>query len=323
MIDMRRLQVLRAVAHYGTVTAAARALHFTPSAASQQLRKLGRDLGVELVEPVGRGVRLTAAARALLAHADEIAARWEQAENELRTLGDQPVGPVRVSGFPTAVASLFAPMAAALRRRAPELTVEIRQTELRDSFDLLFSGEVDLAVVEAVPGNPTPRDARFEQHFLLDDPFDLLVPEDHPLAGRRGVPLAETADEQWIAPLPESSCHAHTVSACGAAGFTPSVAHHATDWHAVAHLVAHRLGVALVPRLAALPPQSPIRRVPCAGNPRRRLLTCTRAGGHAQPAVAVALEELRRTAVATVAEPAAPAAAPAARDAQPVPAGRA
>ncbi|UXI82120.1 LysR family transcriptional regulator, partial [Streptomyces vinaceusdrappus] len=70
MIDLRRLHVLRAVSHYGTVTAAARALHFTPSAASQQIRQLARDLGVDLLEPQGRGVRLTPAAESLLAHAD-------------------------------------------------------------------------------------------------------------------------------------------------------------------------------------------------------------------------------------------------------------
>lgn len=80
MIDLRRLHVLRAVSHYGTVTAAARALHFTPSAASQQIRQLARDLDVDLLEPQGRGVRLTPAAESLLAHADAIEARWDEAE---------------------------------------------------------------------------------------------------------------------------------------------------------------------------------------------------------------------------------------------------
>ncbi|CAM5656035.1 LysR family transcriptional regulator OS=Streptomyces tendae OX=1932 GN=GUR47_04055 PE=3 SV=1 [Streptomyces tendae] len=89
MIDLRRLHVLRAVAHYGTVTAAARALHFTPSAASQQIRQLARDLGVDLLEPQGRGVRLTAAAESLLAHADAIEARWDEAEQDLRA-GEGP-----------------------------------------------------------------------------------------------------------------------------------------------------------------------------------------------------------------------------------------
>lgn len=296
MIDLRRLRVLRAVAHYGTVTAAARALRFTPSAASQQIRRLGRELGVTLLEPHGRRVRLTPAARSLLAHADAIEARWEQAEAELRAQRDEPAGPLRVCGFPVAVSALLAPLAAALHARHPRLAVRIRETEPLESFDLLFDGEADLAVVEATPDTPPPGDTRFDQQPLLDDPFDLVVPDTHPFARRRQLDLAEAAGEDWVVPPPDSTCHAHTLAACGAAGFTPAVAHHALAWDAIAAVVAHRLGVALVPRLVRLPPHLPVTRVPCAGSPSRRLLTCTRGGGRERPAVAAALEELRRIA---------------------------
>ncbi|QCR51773.1 LysR family transcriptional regulator [Streptomyces sp. SGAir0924] len=301
MIDLRRLHVLRAVSHYGTVTAAARALHFTPSAASQQIRQLARDLGVDLLEPQGRGVRLTPAAESLLAHADAIAARWDEAELELRAGEGEPAGPLRVAGFPVAVAVLFAPMAARLRSRYPRVSVRVREVEVVESFDLLFEGEADLAVVEATPSSPPASDARFDQRPLLDEPFDLVVPEGHPLAGRDGADLADVAREPWIAPLPESPCRTHVMSACGAAGFTPDVVHHAVDWNVTAHLIAHGLGVALIPRLARLTPHLPIVRVPCAGRPHRKLLTCTRSGGHRRPAVAVALEELRSLAAAAVA----------------------
>lgn len=140
MIDLRRLHVLRAVAHYGTVTAAARALHFTPSAASQQIRQLARDLGVDLLEPQGRGIRLTPAAESLLAHADAIQARWDQAELDLRADHSEPAGPLRVSGFPVAVSVLLAPMAVRLRERHPRLTVGIQEAGVTESFDLLFEG---------------------------------------------------------------------------------------------------------------------------------------------------------------------------------------
>jgi hypothetical protein len=91
------------------------------------------------------------------------------------------------------------------------------------------------------------------------------------------------------------------LSACGAAGFTPSVVHHALDWNVTAHLVAHRLGVALIPRLAHLTPHLPIARVRCAGNPHRKLLTCTRGGAHERPAIAAALGALRDLAPTAVA----------------------
>ncbi|AXL93071.1 LysR family transcriptional regulator [Streptomyces sp. CB09001] len=301
MIDLRRLHVLRAVSHYGTVTAAARALHFTTSAASQQIRQLARDLGVDLLEPQGRGVRLTAAAESLLEHADAIEARWDEAEQELRAGEGAPAGPLRVTGFPVAVAVLLAPMAARLRERHPRLSVRIREVDVAESFDLLFEGESDLAVVEATPASPSAADTRFEQRPLLDEPFDLVVPVDHPVAGREEADLADVAHEAWIAPLPQSPCRTHMVAACGAAGFTPDVVHLAVDWNVTAHLVAHGLGVALVPRLARLTPELPIVRVPCAGRPHRKLLTCTRGGGHGRAAVAAALDELRTLAAAAVA----------------------
>ncbi|PWJ02856.1 LysR family transcriptional regulator [Streptomyces sp. NWU49] len=301
MIDLRRLHVLRAVAHYGTVTAAARALHFTPSAASQQIRQLARDLDVELLEPQGRGVRLTPAAESLLAHADAIQARWDQAELDLRADRGAPAGPLRVTGFPVAVSVLLAPLAARLGERHPRLSVRIAEAGVEQSFDLLFEGAADLAVVESTPRNPPLGDTRFDQRPLLDDPFDLVVPRGHPLAGRERVDLAEAAREAWIAPVPESHCRPHVMSACGAAGFAPDVVHHALDWNVTAHLVAHGLGVALIPRLARLAPHLPLTRVRCAGDPHRKLLTCTRGGGHARPAVEAALRELRELATTVVA----------------------
>jgi DNA-binding transcriptional LysR family regulator len=307
MIDLRRLRVLRAVDHYGTVTAAAEALHFTPSAASQQIRQLARELDVTLLEPHGRRVRLTPAARSLLTHADAIHARWEQAETELRAAGEQPSGLLRMSGFPVAVATLLAPLAAALRARHPRLTVQIQETELRDSFDLLFEGEVDLAIIEVTSVNPPMDDSRFDQCPLLDDAFDLVVSAEHPFACREHIALAEASTEDWMISL-ASTCREHTYTACSAAGFTPRAAHHALEWNAVANLIAHRLGVALVPRLAHLAPHLPIRRIPLHGNPRpvRKLLTCTRSGGHHHPAIATAVKELRRIAPATVSRRPAP-----------------
>jgi DNA-binding transcriptional LysR family regulator len=300
MIDLRRLHVLRAVAHYGTVTAAAHALHFTPSAASQQIRQLARDLGVDLLQPQGRGVRLTPAAESLLAHADAIQARWEQAELDLRADHGEPAGPLRVGGFPVAIPVLLAPMTVRLRERHSRLAVSVQELGVPECFDLLFEGEVDLAVVEATPHNPPMSDPRYDQRPLLDDPFDLVVPADHPLAGRDRVDLADAAHEDWIAPFPDSPCLTHVMSACGGAGFTPSVVHQAREWDVTAHLVAHRLGVALIPRMARLTPQLPITRVRCEGNPHRKLLTCTRTGAHERPAVAAALRELRELAPAAV-----------------------
>ena len=117
MIDLRRLHMLRAVAYHGTVTDAAASLHLTPSAASQQIRALARELGASLLEPDGRRVRLTPAAYTLLAHADTLAAQWERAQADLHAHTEEITGTLHLCGFPTGVATLLAPAAARLRRK--------------------------------------------------------------------------------------------------------------------------------------------------------------------------------------------------------------
>jgi DNA-binding transcriptional LysR family regulator len=124
----------------------------------------------------------------------------------------------------------------------------------------------------------------------------LPVPAGHRLAGRDRVSLAEAADDPWVVPSAACSCRTHVLAACGAAGFTPDVAHDSMNWEATIALVAHGLGVALVPRLAQLPARAAVVRLPCDGEPRRKILTVTRPGGRTAPAVAAALDELDRLA---------------------------
>ncbi|MGH3425317.1 MAG: LysR family transcriptional regulator, partial [Nocardioidaceae bacterium] len=106
MIDSR-LHVLRVLAARGTVTATAKALNYTPSGVSHQLRSLAADLGVTLLTHHGRGVRLTPAARILLSHADELYARWEEIRAALAASGDEGGGLFRICGFSTAAAALL------------------------------------------------------------------------------------------------------------------------------------------------------------------------------------------------------------------------
>ncbi len=88
---------------------------------------------------------------------------------------------LRVTGFPVAVSVLLAPMAARLGARHPRLSVRITEAAVPAIFDLLFEGAADLAVVESTPHNPPMSDTRFDQQPLLDDPFDLVVPDAHAL----------------------------------------------------------------------------------------------------------------------------------------------
>lgn len=297
MIDPK-LRVLQLVAHHGTVTAAAAALHYTPSAVSHQLRQLAAELGVELVSQSGRGIRLTAAAHTVLRHAEVLYAEAERTRAELAATTDAPSGPFTLCGFSTAATHLLPPAAATLRDCYHQLAVRVIEAEPARCFDLLLSGDADLALLIATADTPPASDSRFEQHPLLDDPLDLVVPSQHPLTNRKRVTLADAADEQWIVGRPESTYHHLVLTSCMAAGFTPNIAHYADEWDTGTALVAHGFGIILVPRLARLHESWPIARVPLRGEPApvRRILAATRRGSREHPAVAAALDAITATA---------------------------
>lgn len=300
-VDLRRLQSLRMVHEHGTVTAAAAALHLTPSAVSHQLRQLAQEVGVALLEPDGRRVRLTAAGQRLVRHADDLLANWERVAADLESLAKGEVGLLRLCGFTTAVAGLLAPVADVLADTAPGLHVYITEVEDgSDGFDMLLAGTVDIALVTPVDEGPPLDDARYDQQPLLTEPVDLLVPVDHPLAGRQFVSLREAADDQWILAAPDSwDCRQLAVAACTAAGFSPRLAHEAHSPLAVAALVARGLGIAAVPRLTPVPADLPVSRVTLAGDPppQRQILTCVRRGSDTHPAIARGLDTLRSVAM--------------------------
>ncbi|MBO8192226.1 LysR family transcriptional regulator [Streptomyces oryzae] len=308
MIDPR-LQTLRVLHRCGTVTATAEALHLTPSTVSQQLRQLAARLDLPLLEPVGRRVRLTPAALALLEHADALHARWEAAAAELAAYRRGGAGRLCFTAISTALATLVAPAAARLRQELPQVTVELSEDPAEDRHGLLLSGAADIAVVLPSPGSPPPDDRQFLHQPLLTEPQDLLVPDGHRFARRArsqdgeagdpaGVTLADAAEESWIRAGDPNDQHQLLLAACAAAGFTPRVAHAAVDWTPVASLVAHGFGICLIPRLAPVPTGLPVTRVPLSGPhaPIRRVLTCVRRGAEQQPLVARGLAALRAAA---------------------------
>lgn len=293
MID-RRLHVLQVVAARGTVTAAAEALSFSPSAVSHQLRSLARELGVTLLEQHGRGIRLTESARILLDHTDDLFARWEEIRSELAEADPNRIGSLRLCGFSTAAAALLPHAAAAVRRAHPHSTVRIIEADPEECFDLLLTDQADLAVVVATASIPPSADPRFDQQSLLDDALDLLMPADHPLAGRASLLLSDAADEPWIMDRPGRPLHGLVLTACAAAGFTPSVAHEAHEWDTGAALVGAGFGISLIPRLARIPADYRTVRVPLRGDPTpaRHVLTGVRRGSRRHPAIATALSAL-------------------------------
>src|SRR6266536_5465626 len=102
MLDVRRLRMLREVSLHGTIRAAASSLSFTPSAVSQHLSALERELGVELLERRGRSVELTPAARVLVERTEHILAQLAEAEADTKAVANGKESPLRLASFPSA-----------------------------------------------------------------------------------------------------------------------------------------------------------------------------------------------------------------------------
>ncbi|MFF8570969.1 LysR family transcriptional regulator [Streptomyces sp. NPDC015408] len=288
--DIRKLRILRTLRERGTVTATAEALNMTPSAVSQQLTNLSRQLGVELLRAQGRRVRLTDAARLVLRHAEAVFEQLERAEAELSAYVRGEAGEVRVGAFSTAVPALVVPAVSALRASHPTVTVRVREAEAQEAYELLAAGEVDLALSLAAQA-PSATDPRFTRVPLLADPLDVALPADHPLARAEGLRLADLAAEPWIFGG-SGPWSAITHAACEAAGFRPHQAHTAAGWTAILAMVGAGMGVALVPRMAAVPRDGVSMRDLHADHPVRHVVAAVRRGASEAPAVATVLRAL-------------------------------
>jgi len=188
MLDPRRLRVLREVATLGSFSAAAQTLSFTQSAVSQQVAALERETGTRLVERGVRPVRLTDAGRALVAHAEAVLARLDEAEQELGEIARLRRGRLRLASFPTAIATLVPTAIARFNHRHPDVDVTVADDHQQGLLSRLARWELDLALIydhEALPGPQV----QLERTSLLDDPFDLVVPDGHPLSRRMSVAL--------------------------------------------------------------------------------------------------------------------------------------
>jgi DNA-binding transcriptional LysR family regulator len=251
MLDPARLRLLQVVARTGSYSAAARELGYTQPAITYQMRCLERSTGSAITVRKGRTMQLTPAGRLLLEHADRILATIRGAEHELAALAGVSTGSVRLAAFPSSCASLVPAAMVSMRRSHPGVGIELVQAELPQAREHVQRGDVDLALGyhfgpcqhEAAGENDTMR----RLPVTVDD-VHLILPADHRAAHNRVIGIEELAADTWIIASP--NFHEMLAAAAAAFGFVPQVMRVADDYVTMQSLVAHGLGVALVPNLA-------------------------------------------------------------------------
>ncbi|MFF8432266.1 LysR family transcriptional regulator [Streptomyces sp. NPDC016566] len=299
MFDLHRLRLLRELKHRGTLAAVAQALSYAPSSVSQQLSQLEAEVGVPLLEPVGRRVRLTEQAEILVAHTEALLQRLERAEADIAASLTDLNGTLRIASFQTAALTLVPTALGLLREHHPRLRVHVTHMEPEKALPALRARDFDLIIAEEYPGNPNPRPAELQQEDLLDDSLHLALPSpaDSPESDGPMAALRSLADHPWVME-PEGTAARHwAVSLCRDAGFEPDVRFETTDLLLHVRLVEQHHAAAFLPGLvwSGRAPTVQLRHLP-RGQRTRRVLTVVRRGRTRHPAIRACRDALRRAA---------------------------
>jgi DNA-binding transcriptional LysR family regulator len=286
MMNLTHLRVLEAVARHGSVTEAAKELHYSQPSISHHLGRLESSIGTRLIQRVGRGIRLTPEGELLAQRAREIVGRVEAASVEMAAQVGLRAGRVRVAGFQTVLSTIVPKAAAELSASYPGIELNLVDVHPGEGLRMLRAGHVDIALVFRHADTPDEEEG-FRLTHLLDDPLYLISQEpDQRLEDHR--------DSAWVGGC--ERCRATMVTACERAGFTPRIAYSSDDMVVIQTLVAAGMGVATLPGLALKAHRTPgIHATEIAGN-TRHIFAVTYGEPPDPPATTALLKILKTTA---------------------------
>lgn len=289
---MKRLRLLWELSARGTVVQVAEALNYSPSAVSQQLALLEKEVGTPLLRRVGRTLELTAAAEALVAETEELLAGLERAETAAHRVRGEVAGRVRVAVFQTAVLAFMPQTLRRLRTEYPNLRVEMVQHEPETALHETRVRGFDLVVAEQYPGHATAQFDGLDHAPLTYDSIQLALPRVG--AGDAEFDLVESladaAGLPWVMEPRGAASRHWAEQACRSAGFEPDVRYETADLQAHVRLIESGNAVALLPGLVRA--ESRLRMVDLPGDPQRSIFTAARISNAEAPAVLAVRETL-------------------------------
>lgn len=224
---------------------AAERLHMAQPPLSVSIRRLEEELDAQLIVRERRGLRLTAAGEAVLAHARQIVFHADQVKRAAASASGGTSGRLRIAFVGSAAYSLFPRVLPVFRERFPHVELELREGTTTQMLRQVERGDVDLAlvrypVVEATTAVLRP---------VESDVLVAALPSASPLARKRTLRLRDLADEPFVTYSASAAMNlrVQVVGACQAAGFAPRVVQEAVQVQTILSLVGSGVGVALVP----------------------------------------------------------------------------
>jgi DNA-binding transcriptional LysR family regulator len=254
-MELRHLRTIVAVAQHRSLTKAGEELYLTQSAISQQIRRLERELGIEVFRRTSRSVELTAEGRVILGYAQRVLAEVDGLHSELEELTGLLSGKLRIGGvYPTGPYDLFG-MLADFRAAHPGVAVHMVEDTQEDVLAALRADELDCAFTAL---DPDALGDEFAATLLWQEEIVVALPSDHRLCARERVTLHELAAEDLIAYRDNSALRRRLERTMAELGLEPRNAFICTEMAAVRALASKGLGVAVLPRTVAEVPGPPI-----------------------------------------------------------------
>jgi DNA-binding transcriptional LysR family regulator len=274
--DLVSIRLVVDCVQHGSLSAAAREAHLALAAASRRIKELEDAVGEPLFQRHGRGVLPTPAGRVFARHALVLLQSLEQMGSELADLRQGIAQHVRLCASTAAINQFLPPLLARYAKLQRQVRVDLDEQVSTAVVAALREGRADLGVF--VEGAETEGlDCRLFRH----DELVLVLPARHRLVGRGAVAFAEALSEDWISLNDGAALLLRQQEVAHAAGVPLKLRMQVRSFDAVCHLVASGLGIALLPRTAALPIVGAMKlRWRALSDPwaQRRLLLATRAG---------------------------------------------
>lgn len=190
-MELRNLRAFETVARTLSVTEAARELHYAQSSVSDQIQTLERELGVNLLDRSQRRLRLTAQGELLAEYAGRISDLIEEARFAVAL----PTSELAVGALETVSVHLLPPVLVNYRAQHPTTRVRVGQDNRSGLYQAVRRGDLDLCLTFGVP----PADPSLSSETLAEEPLVVIVPPEHPLAGRGQAEIAELAKQPFLA----------------------------------------------------------------------------------------------------------------------------
>ncbi|MDQ0972322.1 LysR family transcriptional activator of glutamate synthase operon [Neobacillus niacini] len=242
-MELRQLRYLIEVAERQHVTEAADHLNVAQSAVSYQITKLEEELGVKLLERVGRNIKITPIGKIFLQFAISALKTLDEGKEKVEEYLN-PLGGTLHIGYPSSLSIYWLPnLISAYKEVAPNVNFRLRHGSYAYLIDAVKKGEIDLAFLGPVP----MKEPDLEAKILFMENIVALIPERHPLADKRSLNLSDLRTDPFVLFPDGYVLRKIAVDACHEAGFEPNIVSEGEDMDALKGLVSAGIGVSLLP----------------------------------------------------------------------------